>query len=58
MGDGVAVVAWISFDWLTPGAEAGTPNQALELWTFADGQVRDIRAFYWDTDAIAAPQRA
>lgn len=58
IGDGDEVVAWISFDWLSPGAEAGAPNQALELWRFIDGKVHEIRAFYWDTDAIAAPQRA
>lgn len=46
IGDGDDVVAWVSFDF------AGTPNEALEVWTFADGKLREIRAFYWNTDAI------
>lgn len=58
IGDGDHVVAWITFDWKNPGEDAGTPNAALELWEFSDGLVRDIRAFYWDTAAIAQPQQA
>jgi ketosteroid isomerase-like protein len=57
IGDGDEVVAWITFDWKQPGEDVGTPNSALELWEFSDGLVRDIRAFYWDTAAIAAPQQ-
>ena len=53
--DATGVAAWISFDWVHPGGGATTPNQALEVWTFVDGQVHEIRAFYWDTAAIAAP---
>ncbi len=58
IGDESEVAAWITFDWVNPGDETGTANQALELWSFADGKVREIRAFYWNTDAIGAPQRA
>lgn len=58
IGDDHRVVAWISFDWLQPGSATPTPNQALELWTFVDGEVHEIRAFYWDTDAISAPRSA
>jgi ketosteroid isomerase-like protein len=58
IGDDDEVVAWITFDWKNPGDEVGTPNAALELWSFSDGLVRDIRAFYWDTAAISEPQRA
>lgn len=58
IGDGDDVVAWITFDWLQPGSVATAPNQALELWRFADGVVQEIRAFYWDTDAISTPQPA
>ncbi|BBY80235.1 nuclear transport factor 2 family protein [Mycolicibacterium pulveris] len=58
IGDGDEVVAWITFDWLQPGSTAPVPNQALELWRFADGQVQEIRAFYWDSDAIKTPQPA
>jgi ketosteroid isomerase-like protein len=58
IGDGDEVVAWITFDWLQPGSVAPVPNQALELWRFSDGVVQEIRAFYWDTDAISTPQPA
>jgi ketosteroid isomerase-like protein len=58
IGEGDEVVAWITFDWKGPGEDVGTPNSALELWEFSDGLVRDIRAFYWDTAAIAQPQQA
>lgn len=58
IGDGDEVVAWITFDWLQPGSTAPVPNQALELWRFSDGLVQEIQAFYWDTDAISAPQPA
>jgi ketosteroid isomerase-like protein len=58
IGDGDEVVAWITFDWLQPGSTAPVPNQALELWRFSDGVVQEIRAFYWDTDAISTPQPA
>ena len=56
IGDADDVVAWITFDWKNPGDDVGTPNSALELWSFTDGMVRDIRAFYWDAAAISQPQ--
>jgi predicted SnoaL-like aldol condensation-catalyzing enzyme len=58
IGDGDEVVAWITFDWLQPGSVTPVPNQALELWRFSEGVVQEIRAFYWDTDAISTPQPA
>lgn len=58
IGEGDQVVAWITFDWLQPGSAAPVANQALELWRFSDGMVQEIRAFYWDSDAISAPQPA
>lgn len=58
IGDGDEVVAWISFDWTNPGDAAGAPNEALEKWSFTDGSVREIRAFYWNTDAIGSPNRS
>ncbi len=58
IGDGDDVVAWIGFEWRHPGDDNGTPNEALEKWTFANGSVSEIRAFYWNTDAISAPKRA
>ncbi|MFE3055763.1 hypothetical protein [Nocardia sp. NPDC059236] len=32
---------------------AGRPMDALEWWTFDDGRVHTIRAFYWDTAAMS-----
>lgn len=58
IGDGDEVVAWIAFDWLQPGSDTPAANQALELWRFSDGLVQEIRAFYWDSDAISAPKPA
>lgn len=49
IGDGDEIVAWVTFDWV-----GGSPNEALEMWTFADGKVRSIRAFYWDAGAVSA----
>jgi hypothetical protein len=56
IGEGDDVVAWITFDWKHPGSDVGTPNGALELWNFSEGELRDIRAYYWDTASIASPQ--
>jgi hypothetical protein len=58
IGEGDDVVAWLTFDWKLPGSDVGTPNEALELWRFSDGLVRDIRAYYWDHAAITQPQHA
>ena len=52
------MVAWITFEWKNPGSEDAVPNAALEVWSFSDGLVREIRAFYWDTAAISQPQHA
>ena len=46
-----AVVAEMGFDYLTPGGEL-ISSGALELWRFADGQVRAIDAYYQDTAAL------
>jgi hypothetical protein len=58
IGEGDDVVACVTFDWKHPGSDVGTPNEALELWRFSDGLVRDIRAYYWDHAAITQPQHA
>jgi ketosteroid isomerase-like protein len=55
IGEGDHVVAWVTFDWRQPGSEDAVPNAALELWTFSDGLVGEIQAFYWDAAAIANP---
>jgi len=52
------VVAWITFEWKNPGSDDAVPNAALEVWSFSDGLVREIRAFYWDGAAISQPQHA
>jgi len=46
------VVARVEFDWYAPGSDTSVPSQALELWTFSDGIVQSMRAFYWDTAAL------
>jgi ketosteroid isomerase-like protein len=51
--DGDKVVARLQFTWTAPGASGSIPHEALEMWTFADGEVTEIRAFYWDTHACA-----
>lgn len=51
---GATVAAELSFDWYPPGGTTPVPSAALELWTFDLGQVRAIRAFYWDTAALVA----
>lgn len=51
---GDTVAAELSFDWYPPGKPDGVPSGALELWTFDGDKVRSIRAFYWDTAALAA----
>jgi ketosteroid isomerase-like protein len=56
IGEGDHVVAEITFEWKTPGSSDAVPNAALELWSFSEGRVREIRAFYWDSAAITQPQ--
>lgn len=48
-GGGDQVVAQVSFDWRANGVAIA--SGALELWTFADGLVTEVRAYYWDTAA-------
>lgn len=47
-----SVAAHVQFDWFAPGSESGVPSQAVELWTFRNGKVQTMRAFYWDTAAL------
>jgi predicted SnoaL-like aldol condensation-catalyzing enzyme len=54
IGDGDHVVAWVTFEWKNPNSDDTVTNAALEAWSFSDGLVREIRAFYWDTAAISA----
>lgn len=48
-GGGDQVVAQVSFDWRANGVVIA--SGALELWTFVDGLVTEVRAYYWDTAA-------
>lgn len=48
---GDQVVAQLGFQWRAPGSTDSIPSSALELWTFQDGLVAEIRAYYWDTAA-------
>ena len=48
---GDQVAAQLTFDWRAPGSSQSIPSGALELWTFDDGLVTEIRAYYWDTAA-------
>jgi ketosteroid isomerase-like protein len=52
---GDRLAAQLEFEWRAPGSETGVASGALELWTFADGRVQEIRAYYWDTAACLAP---
>lgn len=49
-GDRVAVQ--LDFDWRVPGTGHDVASGALELWSFVDGRVSEIRAYYWDTAAL------
>lgn len=46
---GDQVAARLEFDWYAPGSNTAIASGALELWTFVDGRVTEIRAYYWDT---------
>lgn len=46
------IVARVEFDWFAPGSETSVRSNALELWTFTEGLVQSMRAFYWDTAAL------
>ncbi len=49
-GDQLAVQ--VTFDWRANGDSVS--SGALELWTFVDGLVAEIKAYYWDTAACQA----
>ncbi|TPG32394.1 nuclear transport factor 2 family protein [Mycolicibacterium hodleri] len=49
-GDGTNVFADVTIDM------GNGPIRALEWWTFVDGRVTTLQAFYWDTAAMLAPQ--
>jgi ketosteroid isomerase-like protein len=45
----------LRFDWRAPAGGGVVPGTgAVELWTFAEGRVQDITAYYWDTAACVA----
>jgi len=48
---GDQVAAQLEFRWRAPGSTESIPSGALELWTFDQGLVSEIRAYYWDTAA-------
>lgn len=48
---GTSVAAQLTFRWHAPGSLGWVRSGALELWTFDDGLVAEIRAYYWDTAA-------
>ncbi|WP_067671539.1 nuclear transport factor 2 family protein [Nocardia miyunensis] len=51
---GDRIAAQLEFDWHAPGSGQAVRSGALELWTFADGLVQELRAYYWDTAACVA----
>ena len=59
---GDQVAAQLEFRWRAPGSDQSIPSGALELWTFDQGLVSEIRAYYWDTaacrDLVQNPQAA
>lgn len=48
---GASVAAQLTFRWHAPGSTGWVRSGALELWTFVDDLVAEIRAYYWDTAA-------
>jgi ketosteroid isomerase-like protein len=50
IAEGDEVVARLTFDWHASN-RVSTPSGALELWTFAEGKVTELKAYYWDTAA-------
>lgn len=44
---GDQLAAQLAFDWRF--GDAAIPSGALELWTFEQGLVAEIQAYYWDT---------
>ncbi|MFJ9390443.1 nuclear transport factor 2 family protein [Nocardioides sp. NPDC101246] len=49
---GDQVAAQVTFDFRV--GESTIPSGALELWTFEGGLVKEVRAYYWDTEACAS----
>lgn len=49
---GEQIAAQVTFDFRV--GDTVIPSGALELWTFVDGLVAEIRAYYWDTAACKA----
>lgn len=54
IADGDHVVAVLGFDWHPPEGMPPIVSGASELWSFTDGKVVGIRAYYWDTAALVA----
>ncbi|MEV6985388.1 nuclear transport factor 2 family protein [Sphaerisporangium sp. NPDC051017] len=48
------VAVELAFDWYAPGSDDPLATGAVEIWTFADGRVAAIDAYYRDTAACAA----
>jgi len=49
---GDRVAAEVAFDYHPPGGGDVIASRAVEFWEFADGLVRAVRAYYWDTAAL------
>ncbi|MGV0735056.1 nuclear transport factor 2 family protein [Mycobacterium syngnathidarum] len=51
---GDRMVAHLEFEWFVRVGEStlSMPTSALELWTFRDDSVDEIRAYYWDSAAM------
>lgn len=49
---GEQLAVQVSFDFRA--GDQVIPSGALELWTFVDGMVAEVRAYYWDTAACQA----
>ncbi|RHW28126.1 hypothetical protein D0Z08_03790 [Nocardioides immobilis] len=53
---GRQIAVQVAFDWRANGATIS--SGALELWTFDEGLVTEVRAYYWDTAACQALMQA
>lgn len=54
IGDGQRIAARVAFDWSASGDSPSISTEAVELWSFTDGTVTAIHAFYWDTHRCLA----
>lgn len=52
--DDTSVAAELVFTFVPPAGGAPVPSGAIERWCFDGAKVRTIRAYYWDTAALAA----